>query len=143
MSLKCSRVADVHTREQRSRNMAAIKCKDTSPERIVRSLIHRMGFRYSLHRKDLPGKPDIVLVSHRKIIEVHGCFWHMHNCRFGKVVPATNASFWSTKRLSNVTRDRRNRRKLRQQGWDILVVWECWTKNEQRLRSRLSSFLNR
>src|SRR5215467_4339130 len=112
-------MADVHTREQRSRNMAAIKCKDTSPEKIVRSLVHRMGLRYALHKKDLPGRPDIVLVGRKKIIQVHGCFWHMHRCRFGCVTPATNAEFWKKKRFSNVERDRRIRRVLRRQGWEM------------------------
>jgi DNA mismatch endonuclease (patch repair protein) len=136
-------VADVHNREQRSRNMAAIKCKDTSPELIVRSIVHRMGFRYRLHKKDLPGKPDIVLVSRKKIIQVHGCFWHMHKCRFGRVVPATNADFWSSKRQSNASRDRHICRLLRQLGWEVLTVWECETRNipalEKRIRGILSS----
>lgn len=134
-------MADVHTREQRSRNMAAIKGKDTSPELIVRSIVHRMGFRYSLHRKDLPGKPDIVLVSRRKIIEVHGCFWHMHRCRYGAVTPATNASFWAQKRNSNLIRDRQNGRELKALGWRVLIIWECWTKDISSLQSRLSEFL--
>lgn len=136
-------MTDVLTKEQRSRNMAAIKCKDTSPEKIVRSLIHAMGFRYSLHRKDLPGKPDIVLVSRRKIIQVHGCFWHMHRCRFGRVKPATNAEFWAAKRASNAQRDRRNRRDLETRGWEVLIVWECWTKNSSALAKRLGTFLSK
>jgi DNA mismatch endonuclease (patch repair protein) len=135
-------MTDVHTTEQRSRNMAAIKCKNTSPELIVRSLVHRLGFRYSLHRKDLPGKPDLVLVSRKKIIQVHGCFWHMHRCRFGKVIPMSNAEFWSAKRRSNVIRDNRVRRLLRSQGWRVLTVWECHTKNIPLLQSRLRGFLN-
>jgi DNA mismatch endonuclease (patch repair protein) len=135
-------MADVHNREQRSRNMAAIKCKDTSPELIVRSIVHRMGFRYSLHKKDLPGKPDIVLVSRKKIIQVHGCFWHVHRCRFGKVVPATNKSFWGLKRLANVSRDRRNYRLLRVRGWAVLTIWECWCRDENRLREKLAGFLS-
>lgn len=134
-------MTDVHTIEQRSRNMAAIKCKNTSPELIVRSLVHRMGFRYSLHRKDLPGKPDIVLASRKKIIEVHGCFWHMHKCRYGKVTPSTNAAFWAAKRLSNVKRDRLNHRELKACGWAILTVWECQTKDLDFLSKRLSHFL--
>src|ERR1051326_1111426 len=129
-------MTDVHTREQRSRNMAAIKCKDTSPEKIVRSLVHGMGFRYALHRKDLPGRPDIVLVSRKKIIQVHGCFWHMHKCRYGIVTPATNASFWAQKRLLNVKRDCLTRRQLRKRGWRILTIWECWTKDRVSLQTR-------
>ncbi len=135
-------MTDVHTTEQRSRNMAAIKCKDTSPELIVRSLLHRMGFRYRLHRKDLPGRPDIVLTSRKKIIEVRGCFWHMHKCRYGKVTPATNAAFWATKRLSNVKRDKRNQKNLEAHGWEVLVVWECVTKDLNSLQQRLTQFLS-
>jgi DNA mismatch endonuclease (patch repair protein) len=134
-------MTDVHTTEQRSRNMAAIKCKNTSPELIVRSVVHRMGFRYSLHRKDLPGKPDIVLVRRKKIIQVHGCFWHMHRCHYGAVKPVTNASFWAKKRLSNTKRDQLTRKKLKEQGWDVLIVWECWTKDLGSLQRRLAQFL--
>jgi DNA mismatch endonuclease (patch repair protein) len=135
-------MADVHNREQRSRNMAAIKNKNTSPELIVRSIIHKMGFRYSLHRKDLPGKPDIVLVSRKKIIQVHGCFWHMHRCRFGRVVPTTNTEFWATKRLSNATRDKRTTRALHCSGWSVLTVWECWVNDKASLMTRLKKFLH-
>ncbi|HEY2497435.1 MAG TPA: DNA mismatch endonuclease Vsr [Candidatus Angelobacter sp.] len=135
-------MADVHNREQRSRNMAAIKHKNTSPELRVRSLVHRMGFRYSLHKKNLPGRPDIVLGSRKKIIQVHGCFWHMHKCRYGKVSPATNAAFWATKRLSNVKRDKRNQKELKARGWDILIVWECATKDLNSLQQRLTQFLS-
>src|ERR1700744_5363571 len=96
------RMADVHTREQRSRNMAAIRGKDTKPEVRVRSVLHALGYRFRLHRKDLPGKPDIVLPKHRIAIFVHGCFWHSHCCRYGAVVPATRAEFWAAKRAGTV-----------------------------------------
>ncbi len=109
-------MVDVLTKKQRSFNMSQIRGKDTKPEMVVRSLVHRMGFRYALHRKDLPGKPDIVLVKHKKIIFVHGCFWHMHNCRYGKVKPATNKKFWQDKREGNKDRAKRTLRKLPQQG---------------------------
>jgi DNA mismatch endonuclease (patch repair protein) len=108
---------------------------------VVRSIVHSLGYRYRLHKKDLPGKPDVVLVRHRKIIDVHGCFFHMHKCRFGKVVPATNAEFWRTKRLSNVERDKRNLRALKREGWNVLIVWECETKDPQSLERRLEKFL--
>lgn len=134
-------MTDVLTREQRSFNMSQIKGRDTKPEKIVRSIVHRLGFRYRLHKKDLPGKPDVVLVRHRKIIDVHGCFFHMHKCRYGRVVPATNATFWLEKRLSNVERDRRNLRALRSEGWKILTVWECETKDLVRLEKRIETFL--
>jgi DNA mismatch endonuclease (patch repair protein) len=132
---------DVHTREQRSRNMAAIRGKDTSPEKAVRSLVHRMGHRYRLHVKELPGKPDLVFPSLRKVIFVHGCFWHRHRCRLGRVRCASNADFWEAKLTGNVQRDRRAIRALRSLGWDVLVVWECWTRDRQMLAGRLSRFL--
>src|SRR5579872_1111623 len=99
---------DVHTVEQRSGNMAAIKGKNTKPEMMVRRLLHRMGYRYVLHSKKLPGRPDLVFPSRRQVIFVHGCFWHMHDCRYGNVVPATNREFWQTKRTGNVARDQLN-----------------------------------
>src|SRR2546430_9192335 len=134
-------MADVLTSAQRSFNMSRIRNRDTRPEMIVRSIVHRLGFRYRLHKKDLPGKPDIVLVRHRKIIDVHGCFFHMHKCRYGSVVPATNAKFWRTKRLSNVARDRRNLRALRRAGWNVLIVWECETRKPDVLIKRIQRFL--
>jgi DNA mismatch endonuclease (patch repair protein) len=136
-------MADVHSAEQRSYNMSRIRDRDTKPEMIVRSLVHQMGFRFRLHRKDLPGKPDIVLPGHKKIIFVHGCFWHMHRCRYGRVVPKTNTEFWLAKRTGNVERDRRNLRQLKAAGWQVLVVWECWTRDpEHKLIPRLEAFLN-
>ncbi len=135
-------MTDVHSPEGRSFNMSRIRSRDTKPELIVRSLVHQLGFRFRLHRKDLPGKPDLVLPAHRKIIFVHGCFWHMHRCRYGKVVPKTNAEFWQTKRRGNVLRDRANQRMLRKLDWEVLVVWECWTKNiNEQLLPALQSFL--
>ena len=132
---------DVLTRQQRSFNMSRIRSRDTRPEMVVRSIVHRLGFRYRLHKKDLPGKPDLVLVRHRKIIDVHGCFFHMHNCPYGKVVPATNAEFWRTKRESNLNRDRRNVKLLKKGGWQVLVVWECQTRHPEILEKTLSNFL--
>jgi len=132
---------DVLTKEQRSHNMSQIRCKNTKPEMLVRSLVHRMGFRYSLHRKDLPGKPDLVLVKHRKVIFVHGCFWHMHRCRYGSVVPKTNKKFWKIKREGNVDRDKRNLRKLRREGWKVLILWECQTRNTEKLINKIEKFL--
>lgn len=136
-------MSDVHSPSQRSYNMSRIRSKDTKPEMIVRSLVHQMGFRYRLHVKGIPGRPDLVLPSHRKIIFVHGCFWHMHQCRYGKVTPATNSEFWRLKRTGNVQRDRHNRKLLKADGWSMLVVWECWTKDiEGKLLPRLEKFLN-
>lgn len=134
-------MADVLTREQRSFNMSRIRNRDTRPEMIVRSIVHRLGYRYRLHKKDLPGKPDVVLVRHRKIVDVHGCFFHMHKCRYGRVVPATNSRFWKAKRVSNAERDRRNLRVLKRGGWRVMVVWECETKNAEKLAKRVRKFL--
>jgi DNA mismatch endonuclease (patch repair protein) len=135
-------MTDVHTPEQRSFNMSRIRSKDTKPEMIVRSLVHQMGYRFRLHVPSLPGKPDLVLPAHRKVIFVHGCFWHQHRCREGRVKPASNAEFWRSKREGNVSRDRRNRRKLTAAGWSVLVVWECWTRDiEHKLLPKLPEFL--
>jgi DNA mismatch endonuclease (patch repair protein) len=135
-------MADVLTPEQRTLNMSRIRNRDTRPEMLVRSIVHQRGYRYSLHKKNLPGKPDLVLVRHRKIIHVHGCFFHMHNCKYGRVVPATNAKFWRTKRLSNVERDRRNVKALRRDGWKVMIVWECETKKPTILTKRIERFLS-
>jgi DNA mismatch endonuclease (patch repair protein) len=134
-------MTDVLTQQQRSFNMSRIRNRNTRPEMIVRSIVHGMGYRYALHKKELPGKPDLVLTRHHKIINVNGCFFHMHRCKYGRVFPATNASFWKTKRLSNVARDRRNSKALRRAGWKVMTVWECETKNAARLMKQLSSFL--
>ncbi|MGH9943050.1 MAG: very short patch repair endonuclease [Pyrinomonadaceae bacterium] len=134
-------MSDVHTPEQRSFNMSRIRNWNTRPEMKVRSLAHRMGFRYRLHRKDLPGKPDLVFPARRKVIFVHGCFFHMHNCRYGMVTPKTNAEFWQKKRLSNVARDRNNIMTLELTGWEVLVVWECQTKAPDLLSRILVNFL--
>lgn len=134
-------MADVLTPEQRSRCMAAIKGKDTKPEIAVRSMLDTLKVKYELHRADLPGKPDIVLPRRRKIIFVHGCFWHVHNCRYGRVKPVSNSSFWSDKREKNRQRDKRNRSALRKDGWRQLTVWECWTREPKKLAERIASFL--
>lgn len=135
-------MTDVHTHEQRSRNMAAIRSKDTKPEIRVRSALHALGYRFRLHRKDLPGTPDIVLPKLRTVIFVHGCFWHSHDCRFGKVAPATRTEFWSQKRAGTVERDRRKYEALREQGWRILCIWECETKNADELGPLIQQRLN-
>jgi DNA mismatch endonuclease, patch repair protein len=130
-------VVDVHTTEQRSRNMAAIKARNSRPEMRVRSLLHALGYRYRLHRKDLPGRPDIVLAKHRTVIFVHGCFWHCHDCRWGSVVPKTRAEFWREKRAGNVARDEKHKAALMAEGWKVLTVWECETRSEKELRVTL------
>lgn len=126
----------------RSENMRRIRSKDTSPERTVRSMVHRLGFRFRLHRKDLPGKPDLAFPSRKKVIFVNGCFWHGHGCRSVARKPKTNTEYWVEKIRENKKRDARNRRKLRTMGWETLVIWECETeKDPERLRDRLVSFL--
>ena len=136
-------MADVHTPEQRRRNMASIRGRDTRPEKIVRSLLHRLGYRYRLHCADLPGKPDLVFPKLHKIIFIHGCFWHMHDCKYGKVIPATNKNFWRAKRLSNVSRDKKTLVALRRARWSVSIVWECAIKSLDRdaLLKRLVRFL--
>jgi DNA mismatch endonuclease, patch repair protein len=136
-------MTDVLTPDQRRINMSRIRNKDTRPEIIVRSLVHGMGYRYSLHNKLLIGKPDLVLVKYHKIIFVHGCFWHMHKCKYGKVIPKTHAEFWKNKRMGNVTRDRKIIQKLKQQGWNVMIIWECWTKDAASLNKRLEAFLQK
>ena len=108
----------------RSRNMAAIGPKDTAPELIVRRFLHSHGFRFRLHRADLPGRPDIVLKKHRAVVMVNGCFWHHHGCKYSGW-PKTRKEFWRAKIMATVSRDRRNVRDLRALGWRVIVVWEC------------------
>ena len=114
---------------------------DTKPEIRVRRLVHALGFRYRLHRRDLPGTPDLVFVSRRKVIFVHGCFWHQHeDCANGRV-PATNTDYWAPKLHRNVERDRENQADLRAKGWDCLILWECETGDTQHLKRRIKEFL--
>jgi DNA mismatch endonuclease (patch repair protein) len=121
--------------------MSRVKGKNTKPELIVRSLLHDMGYRFRLHRSDLPGKPDITLPKHKKIIFVHGCFWHGHmDCRRSKR-PTTNEKFWHDKLDKNIERDRRNIRALKALGWDVLIVWMCEVNNVSELKGKLLSFL--
>jgi len=113
------------SKERRSWNMSRIRSKDTKPELLVRSLLHRNGFRFRLHRRDLPGTPDIVLPKYKTVIFVHGCFWHRHRgCRFA-YQPRSNRGFWAMKFRHNVARDRGVRRRLRRLGWHVVVTWEC------------------
>lgn len=135
-------MTDVLTQAQRRLCMSHIRGKDTKPELVVRQMIHAMGFRYRLHRSDLPGKPDLTFPRLKKVILVHGCFWHMHSCRYGRVKPATNPAFWESKRLSNKKRDAIKKKELQHMGWDVLVLWECWTKDLIKLHNRILSFLS-
>ncbi|MGA8938762.1 MAG: DNA mismatch endonuclease Vsr [Acidobacteriaceae bacterium] len=127
--------------DRRSANMRMIRSRDTKPEVFVRSLIHRMGFRFRLHVKDLPGRPDIVLPRLGKVVFVHGCFWHQHSqCREGRV-PKSRRDYWRPKLERNVERDAEHRHELRRLGWKSLVVWECELDRSDTLRARLSKFL--
>jgi DNA mismatch endonuclease (patch repair protein) len=122
--------------------MAAIKGANTKPEMRVRSMLHRLGYRFRLHRKDLPGRPDIVLSKFRTVIFVHGCFWHSHDCQWGAVEPKTRAEFWAEKRHGTVGRDERNIAALEASGWKVITVWECQSKSEENLRKFLMSVLH-
>ena len=130
-------MADRLTPEHRSWNMSRIRGKDTLPERQVRSALHRAGYRFRLHRKDLPGRPDIVLPKHRTVVFVHGCFWHRHKgCHFA-YTPKSRVAFWNEKFRANVERDRRNVRALRALGWRVITVWECQAESPTRWLSNL------
>ncbi|HTT78770.1 MAG TPA: very short patch repair endonuclease [Stellaceae bacterium] len=132
---------DCMTAEQRSRNMARIRGRDTVPEMVVRRLLHRLGYRYRLHDRYLPGKPDLVFRAKRCILFVHGCYWHRHpGCRFA-FVPQTRADFWTRKFARNVERDRRVTQELQDTGWRVLVVWSCEVGNVDELSANLVAFL--
>lgn len=122
--------------------MAGIRTRDTAPELSVRRIAHRMGLRFRLHRKDLPGRPDLVFSRHRLAVFVHGCFWHQHDgCRFAHV-PKSRVAFWVDKFAKNVARDRRNIESLRELGWRVGVIWECETGNEDAVRVRLAGLVD-
>lgn len=129
------------TREYRSRVMRAVKSRDTKPEMLVRRTVHGMGYRYRLHRKDLPGKPDLVFPSRRKAILVHGCFWHGHDCPRGARMPKSNRSYWEKKISRSMQRDAKSLSEMARKGWDVLTVWECQTRDEEALQSQLRGFL--
>lgn len=128
---------DSLTPEHRSWNMSRILSGNTKPERLVRSLLHRMGYRFRLHRNDLPGRPDIVLPGRRTVVLVHGCYWHRHpGCRLA-YTPKSNLAFWQAKFQENVNRDQRQINQLRELGWEVITVWECETKEPDTLAERL------
>ena len=125
----------------RSRIMRSIKSRDTKPEMAVRRTAHAMGFRYRLHRADLPGSPDLVFPSRRAVVFVHGCFWHGHGCKRGRRAPKTNASYWTAKIARNRQRDREAVLSLRRQGWRVLVLWECQLSDADTLDAVVARFL--
>lgn len=126
--------------ELRSRTMRAVRSRDTAPEMKVRRLLHRMGYRYRLHRRDLPGRPDIVFASRRKVIFVHGCFWHGHSCKRGNRLPKTNGEYWMAKIARNVERHANQLDELASDGWDALTLWECELADDNVVAQRLSTF---
>lgn len=125
----------------RSRNMRAVRAKNTAPEMRVRRLLHAMGYRFRLHHRDLPGTPDIVLPRHRTVIFVHGCFWHQHPGCKKATAPKTRVEFWAEKFERNIARDRLKETALREMGWQVLIVWECDTKSVEALSAKLASAL--
>lgn len=134
---------DTISKEHRSWNMSRIKSKDTKPEIYIRKALHRLGYRFRLHRKDLPGCPDIILPKHKTVIFVHGCYWHRHeNCKYA-YTPNARRLFWVKKFSENVRRDKGNLEALRTMGWQVIVVWECEIKDEQKLHYRLISEIGR
>ena len=135
-------MADNLAIHQRRYCMSRIRSVDTVPELFVRRLLHSLGFRYRLHARGLPGQPDLVFASRRKVIFVHGCFWHRHRCVRGKVMPKSNPHYWSKKLQLNRDRDSRNKNRLRREGWEVAIVWECQLADLDALKWRLVTFLN-
>jgi DNA mismatch endonuclease (patch repair protein) len=121
--------------------MSLILKRDTKPEIVVRRLAHGLGFRFRLHKRDLPGTPDLVFPRFRKIIDVRGCFWHSHKCRRNKPPVATRTEYWQPNLVRNRKRDSTNLRKLQRDGWEVLVIWECETRDVENLHLRIEQFL--
>lgn len=121
--------------------MSAVRQKDTGPEMVVRKLLHRKGYRYRLHRKDLPGKPDLAFGPRKKVVFVHGCFWHGHECEKGRL-PKSRLEYWGPKIAANKERDKKRVRELRQMGWSCCTVWQCELRNEDEVVAKLRTFLD-
>ena len=145
MQLPYSRfpMTDWLTVEQRRRVMQAVRSKNTGPEMTVRRIVHRLGYRYRLHKKGLPGKPDLVFARRKRVIFVHGCFWHAHDCKYGRA-PTSREDYWLPKLRRNKERDAENRAALEELGWSVLTVWECLVKKKDttELVETLTSFLD-
>lgn len=135
-------MSDVFDPEKRSAVMRRVKGRDTTPERTVRRLLTRLGARYRLHRKDLPGNPDIVMPGRRLAVFVHGCFWHGHDCARGARAPKANRDYWTAKIARNVARDERSREALTAGGWRVETIWECELKDEAAVSARLKAVLD-
>lgn len=136
-------MTDVFSKNKRSEIMSAVPQANTRPEKDVRRILHSMGYRFCLHRADLPGTPDIVLPKHRAVIFVHGCFWHGHRGCARAKLPKSNRSFWQTKITQNKERDTKAKSALTRSGWRYLVVWQCELRNENRLRTAMERFLQK
>jgi DNA mismatch endonuclease, patch repair protein len=134
-------MTDVFSEAKRSWIMGRVRGRDTKPEMLVRSVIHRMGFRFRVNRRDLPGNPDIVLSRHKRVIFVHGCFWHGHSGCPRSKRPSTNQLFWDRKLNGNLERDKRFQEALSEMGWKVLVIWQCETKSSDDLAMKLRRFL--
>ena len=126
--------------EERSRLMSRVRGKDTKPEMVVRRLAHRLGYRFRLHRRDLPGSPDLVFPGRKKVVFVHGCYWHRHDCKKA-TTPKTNVDFWQKKFDDNIMRDNKNLSDLAEMGWETMVVWQCEAEKPDDLADRLIEFL--
>lgn len=134
-------MVDVYSKSTRSYVMSRIASKDTKPEKIVRSILHRNGYRFRLFSNNLPGHPDIVMPKHRTVIFVNGCFWHQHKrCKLSKN-PKSNRSYWEPKLKRNVERDKKQKAQLKKEGWTVIVIWECVAYSEKRLLQQLSKHL--
>ena len=137
--LRNRQLADIVDNQRRSELMAGIRGSDTAPELAVRRIAHRLGLRFRLHRKDLPGRPDLVFPKHRLVVFVHGCFWHQHSeCRYSHI-PKSRIEYWTEKFARNIARDRQNEDALRFSGWRVLTIWECEVKDEKAVEQRLIS----
>lgn len=135
-------MADIFSKSKRSEIMSRVRSENTKPELIVRSFLHRIGFRFRLHVRELPGNPDIVLPRHKKVIFVHGCFWHRHKGCKKTTTPKSHKAFWENKFEYNVNRDARNRSRLRRLGWKVLIVWECELRDESKMSEKIVKFMS-
>ena len=131
---------DTRTPAKRSEIMSAVRTKNTGPELLVRKLLSKQGYRYRLHRKDLPGRPDIVFPGRQKAILVHGCFWHGHRCKKGRL-PKSHLRYWRRKISDNKKRDDRNISKLKQYGWNVLIIWQCQLKDIVAIETKIRRFI--
>jgi DNA mismatch endonuclease, patch repair protein len=134
-------MSDTLTQSQRKFCMSQNKEKNTSPEISVRRLVYSLGFRYRLHRRDLPGCPDMVFPAKKKVIFINGCYWHRHNCKKGRSMPATRKKFWQQKFKRTIERDKHNYRTLKKLSWKILIIWECQIKKPVKITDKIISFL--